>query len=171
VSQNKSVSARLLRSCHEKAGQKWEKGAKARLADLRALLPKAVAKDATFVQGLHKQLESKIAEDIRASLDSHLDDWALEAKLGELDDIVAKAERAVAEGSKENVKAWRPSGDALNDQAAHDSAALSAAVTDVSGEGLAQAERKAEALAADVQRLRDQIQANEKEVEDALRDH
>jgi DNA repair exonuclease SbcCD ATPase subunit len=157
-----AVSFPLLKKCHERASDKWAKGASGRLEDLRALLPPAVAANAAFVQALHKQLEDRVAAEIQESLDERLRDWDLEAKLRQLDAVVASAERERQEGAANSAKAWRPSGHPPHDQAPHDAKALREALADLNDQ-VKREEQLAEALATQVATLRHGVADNEKD--------
>jgi hypothetical protein len=52
-----------------------------------------VARDAAFVASLHKQLVNEVCSEIQSSILDRLDDWKLEQKLGQLEQIVKEVSK------------------------------------------------------------------------------
>lgn len=79
-------------------------------------LPPAISKDKQFCQDLHSAYVKQTIEAIKDNFDKVEEASKLESKLKNLDSIAEDEANKAAEGCV----AWRPSNNALDNQAAHD---------------------------------------------------
>merc|ERR1711884_284173 len=163
----------LLTSCEEKARQKWVKNTK---QSLLSSLPPIISKDTKFSHALQERLTTQIESEIAESLKRTYADLDLKSKLAKLDEICKKAkeEREGAEGKEnsggnvEKKRAWRPSGSAADDQAAHDVTNVHHRLKSIQTDLLDDIKKENDELRSRVNELQSSIESGEKEILTAI---
>ena len=149
----------LLTSCEEKARQRWVKTTK---QSLRSCLPPTISKDTKFSNALQEILNSQIEAEIAESLKRTYEKLDIESKLATLDEICKKSKGEGKENSAE--KAWRPSGNAADDQAAHDVTNVHHRLKSTQADLLDDIKRENDDLRTRVNELQSAIERGESEI-------
>ena len=146
----------LLTSCEEKARQRWVRNTK---QSLRSCLPETIAKDTKFSNALQESLNSQIEAEIAESLKRTYKELDIESKLGNLDEICKKSK-----GESGEAKAWRPSQNPADDQAAHDVTNVHTRLKSIQAGMLEDIKRENDELRTRVNELQSAIEKGESEI-------
>ena len=149
----------LLTSCEEKARQRWAKNTR---QSLRSCLPPIIAKDNKFSNDLQESLNSQIEEEIADSLKRTYAELDIKSKLDTLDEICKKSRGQL--GKENSGKAWRPSGNHVDDQAAHDVTNVRHRSNSIQADLLDDIKRENDGLRTRVNELQSAIERGESEI-------